>query len=204
MPPELLSLKKVPMCGLNAKRLGGWYFFDILLQENNALGPFEDEETHAFYASLPDLRALVPSVLLNKGQETETQVAGAEALPAEEAKQKDVEELTEAVMSTPEQGRILARQCISFFTQKHAYKSWLAILQYWPLFVKRGWGITNTIAGAESGKGQNVSSLKYVAPCSGHWPCVWDRKLKCEQHDSEASGWWHMLILLHISSYTFM
>lgn len=29
-----------------------------------AAGPFEDEETRAFYESLPDLRAVVPAVLL--------------------------------------------------------------------------------------------------------------------------------------------
>lgn len=39
----------------------------FLLQEVDdaaAAGPFEDEETRAFYESLPDLRAVVPAVLL--------------------------------------------------------------------------------------------------------------------------------------------
>ena len=34
------------------------------MDEAAAAGPFEDEETRAFYESLPDLRAVVPAVLL--------------------------------------------------------------------------------------------------------------------------------------------
>ena len=34
------------------------------VDEAAAAGPFEDEETRAFYESLPDLRAVVPAVLL--------------------------------------------------------------------------------------------------------------------------------------------
>lgn len=33
-------------------------------------GPFDDEDTRAFYESLPDVQALVPSVLLTKGQDS--------------------------------------------------------------------------------------------------------------------------------------
>lgn len=33
-------------------------------QEDFSAGPFEDEEARAFYASLPDVRALVPALLL--------------------------------------------------------------------------------------------------------------------------------------------
>ena len=49
-------------------------------------GPFEDEETKALYESLPDIRALVPALLL--GAATDEKEASAEpeqALPEEAA-----------------------------------------------------------------------------------------------------------------------
>ncbi len=49
-------------------------------------GPFEDEETKALYESLPDIRALVPALLL--GAAADEKEAGAEpeqALPEEAA-----------------------------------------------------------------------------------------------------------------------
>ena len=46
-------------------------------QDRSDLGPFDDEETRSFYSSLPDLQALVPSILLTKGQEKETKDEGA-------------------------------------------------------------------------------------------------------------------------------
>ena len=47
------------------------------LQDRGNLGPFDDEESLSFYSSLPDLHALVPSILLAKGQEQETKDKGA-------------------------------------------------------------------------------------------------------------------------------
>lgn len=34
--------------------------------DSAAAGPFEDEDTRAFYESMPDLRAVVPAVLLGE------------------------------------------------------------------------------------------------------------------------------------------
>ena len=59
------------------------------LQENSFLGPYDDEETRIFYASLPDLKTLVPSILL-KGQEKE----GTEAEATEPA-EKDASQAPE-------------------------------------------------------------------------------------------------------------
>lgn len=40
-------------------------------------GPFDDEETRAFYETLPNIIGLVPSILLGKGQKIEeTEVSG--------------------------------------------------------------------------------------------------------------------------------
>ena len=60
--------------------LAGEYFFkkgrvEILrqewLQESSVSGPYDDEETRSFYATLTDVKSLVPAVLLGKGQERE-------------------------------------------------------------------------------------------------------------------------------------
>ena len=36
------------------------------MEDSAAAGPFEDEDTRAFYESMPDLRAVVPAVLLGE------------------------------------------------------------------------------------------------------------------------------------------
>jgi hypothetical protein len=45
-------------------------------------GPYDDEETRSFYATLTDVKALVPAVLLSKGQEREGSQPTSPAEPA--------------------------------------------------------------------------------------------------------------------------
>lgn len=47
------------------------------MQEGNNLGPYDDEETRTFYSILPDVHALVPSILLSRGQESDAKEAEA-------------------------------------------------------------------------------------------------------------------------------
>lgn len=67
-------------------------------------GPFDDEETRAFYESLPDVQALVPSVLLNKGQDTK-QEGSAVPSPSEPSSPKaDGPASSESASSLPSPG----------------------------------------------------------------------------------------------------
>lgn len=59
------------------------------LQENSILGPYDDEETRSFYASLPDLKALVPAILFSKAQEAD---AKEDKAAKEESQEKDSKE----------------------------------------------------------------------------------------------------------------
>lgn len=52
--------------------------------EDFSTGPFEDEETRALYESLPDIRGVVPALLLGT---TEAQLTGEEEEGAEQAMQ---------------------------------------------------------------------------------------------------------------------
>ena len=53
--------------------------------EDFSTGPFEDEETRALYESLPDVRAVVPAVLLGATADVPSAPEGAEAGPAAES-----------------------------------------------------------------------------------------------------------------------
>lgn len=57
----------------------------VVWQDRGDLGPFDDEETRSFYSFLPDLHALVPSILLTKGQGKEGKDEEAGDLDEEEA-----------------------------------------------------------------------------------------------------------------------
>ena len=72
-------------------------------------GPFDDEETRAFYESLPDVRALVPSILLSKGQESKAEAASATGSPAEPSTPTQPAAANGAALSESLQGQLLHR-----------------------------------------------------------------------------------------------
>ncbi len=51
--------------------------------EDFSTGPFEDEETRALYDSLPDIRALVPALLLGTAEAQQTAEEDAAEQPME-------------------------------------------------------------------------------------------------------------------------
>lgn len=50
------------------------------IDDSAATGPFEDEDTRAFYESMPDLRAVVPAVLLGEAAPADTSDRNASSL----------------------------------------------------------------------------------------------------------------------------
>ena len=52
-----------------------------LQSESKTTGPYDDEETKAFYESLPDVVALVPSTLFNKDPKAEEMHASGTSSP---------------------------------------------------------------------------------------------------------------------------
>lgn len=77
----------------------------VVVQEGEDLstGPFEDEETRALYESLPDIRALVPALLLGtaEGQQT-VEEEGAEQPMEVDASADNAPADADAVDSRPE------------------------------------------------------------------------------------------------------
>ena len=84
------------------------------LQHGDAVssGPFEDEETKALYESLPDIRALVPALLLGLASE-QPEAADAEPNRAQDGDPKahDTEGVPSSAAQMEEDGMSLVPDC---------------------------------------------------------------------------------------------
>ena len=86
---------------------GSWMTCCWAMQHGDAVtsGPFEDEETKALYESLPDIRALVPALLLGPASEQQ-EAADAEPDQAQDGDPKahDTEGVPSSAAQADEEG----------------------------------------------------------------------------------------------------
>lgn len=80
------------------------------MDEAAAAGPFEDEETRAFYESLPDLRAVVPAVLL--GDKPADEASDGPATDSAADLQTEAAQAADEPHEAASSGELIAKACI--------------------------------------------------------------------------------------------